>query len=522
MDRIPTLEIAVWALAAVLAAGAMLAWKPFPLSNDGIVYLNVAENLRNGHGVSTTIIHYDTERSHGRIPAPMTSFPPGYPFVLWLSGLSERSGRIVSIASFAGTAAMLAWILLLTRVPLRPRVLAMTILLTNVVSVRFATGILTEPLFTLLTLSALVGLTRADALVRGRRFKDIAIVLSCLAIGLAYTIRYAGLFLVLPVIAFALYLAAVTRRWRPALATFIPLSIAAAVMLRNSLAVGDWRGGNDMEIVKPWRALIQEYARGQLHLLLGFHRTQIGVWEGILIAATILVVVRLSFAPMQTKDEWREPALVTLWILIYTAAFFYAARNSVVDLDSRMFVPMVPCYLLLLGMLLRRWPQSPTLASGGLLLTIAVCYAAANARDLYMPDPPPRPEILSGLLAQPAADGRPLRTWIDTNIGADEVLLAPDGQVTAHLLLRPVLSMVPAVYSPIRWECGEIRKQMERFRVRYLFVYLPLPPGSPENEDFLLTESRFLAGSVEQQEACGFTVAAANPAVRILRLARTP
>ena len=512
MTRAWTLEIAVWAVLALLSAGAMLTYKPIPLTNDGIVYLNVAEEIREGRGISTTIVHYDTERSHGRIPAPMTTFPPGYPFVISVWGGSESSARYISLVSFTGTAALLTWALLFVDVPELLRLLVMLGFLTNVMSLRYATSVHSEGLFTFLAFASLVGILWTE-----RTEDSLGIVLSCLAISVAYTVRYAGLFLIPLVVTYAL----VGKR-RQILSALIPLFTAAALFVRNSMIVGDWRGGNDMPISKPLRSVLGDYARGEIHLLFGAHRFQLGVWEALLVAASIVVagwIVTYLVPMMQRRErlaDWRVVGIILVWILLYTSAFVFAARTSVVDVDSRMFVPLVPCYLLVLALLLTSWRQSKILMGG--LAAIVVCTAAINARDLSIPDPRTRPLVLADLMAKPASDGRSLRQWIDANIGVNEAIVAADGQATAHLLGRPTVSMVPADFSMVRWECGEIRKQMERFQARYLILYKAFPPGSPENDDFLVEKSRFIGGTAEQQQACGFMVAEENSGVRVLRI----
>ena len=106
----------------------------------------------------------------------------------------------------------------------------------------------------------------------------------------------------------------------------------------------------------------------------------------------------------------------------------------------------------------------------------------------------------------------------ELSVPARKVLLAPDGQATARLLKRPVLSMTPDLYSLVRWECGEIRAQMTRFGIRHLIVYRAFPPGSTENDDFLVEKSKFLGGPLQEQLACGFDVAVENQSLRILTL----
>src|SRR5262249_42123090 len=109
-------EVLAWTLLAFVAASALRALRPKPFSNDSYQYLAVAETLKRNHRVATSLVYFDTERSHGQIPAPLTTFPPGYPIVVGLTGIwadLETTGRIVSGLCYAGTVGLLAWALIM-------------------------------------------------------------------------------------------------------------------------------------------------------------------------------------------------------------------------------------------------------------------------------------------------------------------------------------------------------------------------------------------------------------------------
>jgi hypothetical protein len=148
------------------------------------------------------------------------------------------------------------------------------------------------------------------------------------------------------------------------------------------------------------------------------------------------------------------------------------------------------------------------------LLAFVVGYVGSNARELIRTPPPARHELLAAKFAEPDADGRPLREWVESNIPEDAVIMAADGQATGHLLRRPTLTVVEAQYSPVRWGCDEVKRQMETYGARYLILYKP----SAETEDPLLSESEFVSTAVTRQPPCGFVVAAENSSVRVLEI----
>jgi hypothetical protein len=100
-------------LGATLGLGLNLE-RPAPLSNDGYQYLSVAASVTKGRGIETPLVHFDSERSEGRIPAPMTTFVPGFPVIVALSSLFtgsiQQGARAVSIAA-STLSALLIWAL---------------------------------------------------------------------------------------------------------------------------------------------------------------------------------------------------------------------------------------------------------------------------------------------------------------------------------------------------------------------------------------------------------------------------
>jgi len=349
--------------------------------------------------------------------------------------------------------------------------------------------------------------------------------------GLAYWVRYAGLFLIAAMVGYAvlrLFLPGSRFRAVFLLSSLIPIVLAGGVMLRNLVIAGTWKGGHDMLFQNRLVTVMASYAKVQLHLILGRHAITFGVWESLLLAGGLgvavfsLAAIRKSGVP---NAGWRRPNLAALWLALYVAVYsagiVYVGMRLVSAIDTRMFVPMLPLYLLLSAMgvnwLMSRWPARA--ASAWLKIAIALAcvgYVGVNARDLYGPPSLAPHEILRAQYAKPAADGRPLIEWVESHISAADAIFAADGQATGYLLHRPTISMVAAQCSPIHWECGEVRRQMKRFKASYVFLY---KPSSPVNEDSLLEESQFVADSVSRPPSCGFVIAAENPNVRILKLA---
>jgi len=279
-----------------------------------------------------------------------------------------------------------------------------------------------------------------------------------------------------------------------------------------------------------------DFARSQMYLLLGEHTFTLGIWEVLLLAGLALVILlflaarkgAILNATRQWIAGWRNPnaavLLLVVCILIYSVAMFYSGLFTMINFGTRMFVPMLPLYLLLVGIGLK-WLASHLPASTqrmwlkGALALVYVGYAGTNARDLYLPHPPGQEKVLAAEYAEQTPNGQTLRQWVESNIPADSVIAATKGQPTGYLLRRPTLSLVEANFSAVRWDCDEVKLQMKRFGAHYLILY---KPTSVFTSDTLLTESQFVATSVTQQPICGFVIAAENPYVRILEIEDMP
>jgi hypothetical protein len=347
--------------------------------------------------------------------------------------------------------------------------------------------------------------------------------------GLSFWVRYAGLFLIAALVLYVLLRFLRVRSRRAAFelcAALIPVGLAGALMMRNVLLTGTWKGGNDLPVLNPLRGVLADFARAQLHLLFGEHAVKFGVWEAILLAGGLGLGALLARVLRRgiLGGSARLPRLDGLWLLpflcaaVYSAGLCYAGWRTVISFGTRMFLPVLPVYILLFGLVLH-WLNARARSSGGqiwfraALCALLIGYIGVNARDLNDPRPEPRQNRLSVLFAEQTAAGQPLSDWVNAHIAPAEVIAAQDGQAVGYLLHRRTLGLVEREYSDERWECPEIREQMNRFGARYLILY-----RHPGHNSLLLEQSSFAAEAVSGEPGCGFAVAAQNPDVRILEI----
>jgi hypothetical protein len=527
VNRSAQLEIAIWLLLAVLCLVTLSRFRRMPLTDDSYQYLSVAGNIRGGQGIVTNLVHFDSERSNGRIPAPLTTFPPGYPFAIaigsWLSSSLESAGRLCSGVAYAGTAALLIWCLLVLGCNVFVRQIVLIAFVANAVNLNFGTAVLTESTFMLVCMGAILALV---VLERGALRPRVAVWIAVIAytlVGAAYWIRYAGLFLILAVVVYAVVRFVFQRnRYRATclIAALIPVALGGIIMLRNVLIVGTWRGGNDMEVHNPLSGVAADYLRAQIHLVLGQHALRWGFWEIALLTGVIALLIPVVKHPRRPVNS---VVLVGFCVAVYSAGIVYAGLRTPISFGTRMFLPMLPLYLLILGHGLS-WLSSHWSAGASSLMFKAVVslsllgYLGSNARDLREPLKPAEYEVLAKEFAEPIANGQSLRSWVQEHILPTDRIFAEDGQATGYLLQRPTVSLVGPRYSRMRWECDPLQREMGRFRAHYLVLY-----KNPTNLDDLelLSTSTFLSGVRAQIPTCGFIVGAENNDVRILEFSAT-
>ena len=520
--KLATLEIWIWPVAAFVCFVLLDNWRPMPLTDDSYQYLNVADNVSHGRGIITTLVHFDSERSNGRIPAPLTTFPPGYPVAIAIvsqfGGSLERAGRVLSGVGYAGTAALLVWGLLTLGSSFLVRQVILLAFVANAVNLSFATAVLTESTYMLISTGAVLGLVALEKGIR-RRYISVAIaVLSYTLAGIAYYIRYAGLFLIIAVVSYTVLQLLFHRTRLPRfclIAMLIPLAIAGAIMSRNIAIVGTWRGGNEMQAHNPLFGVAADYMRAQVHLILGQHAFRFGVWELLVLVG----ILGISAFLIVERAKWQRPGsailLVVFCIAIYSGGIFYAGLRTPISFGTRMFLPMLPLYLLIIGTALSSLTPSMLLKSAVLLSVIG--YLGSNARDLYQPPAVPQYQILATEYAEPIIGGQSLLDWVQSHVLPADRLFAEEGQATGYFLHRPAISMVGPKYSPIRWDCETVRTEMRRFGAFYLILY----KASSNVDDLeLLASSSFLTGAASETPACGFAIGAENADVRILELPR--
>ncbi len=532
--RLNRIEVLSWcALAAVVVLSHLYVTHGTLLSNDGYQYLSTARNFLSGHPAYTSIVHFDSERSFGLVPAPLTTFPSGFPLLIAAVGTTgislETSALIVSVSAFVLLVPLFFYASRALSINLNVARALVLLLIGNSWAAIYGTAATAESLFTLASFAALAlfmnGLCESES--ESRRLR--VLLLAGLLVGLSYWIRYAGLFLLA---ATALFCIAQLSLRRDAIArnTFLPLALALIIvtagLLRNQLLVGSWKGGNTKAAHHPLEIVLRESAVWLHHLFLGgIASAQIGISEILLLVGMFLVAGSLLPAPLrgsrdlapQSRRPLRAFSFLACYIAVYFAGMIYLGVTSVISFDTRMFYPILPCILLLLGLPLSVGrarivpsPRRRTAFAAGLLVSIAA-YCSINSRSYTHPLPEPPHAIAARELSGTVERGLTMRSWIESHIPTTQTIVANRGQATGYLLKRNTVSLVSSEYSDQQWNETSVRSLMRTYASHFLILY------AGDGGDAVLHESAFLSSLARGQIPAWLTVAARNRDVTVFR-----
>ena len=498
-----------------LAAAALLAFRVAAnggvpsIAHDSFQYLAVAGEAMDGRIGQTSLVHFDAERSFDTVPAPMVTFPSGYPLLVALLGATGLSlgyaALAVNLACALACVPLLWWMTGKMAQPVGVRHAVLALGVTNGSLMLFASTASTEMLFTALLLCGAAMLLRAhtsDGPAYG------AWLGAGLAFGAAYHVRYAGIFLVLALgVVAARHL--IAGRRAPFTGYVLTGATASAAVLagiaRNVMLVGNWRGGNEKEVSNALGDVVVQTGRAINGIVLG---PPSGPADGSLVPRALFALALVTVAALGVLKIWRrrhhgrDPAIpfsarwftidLLLLVAVYCAFMFYAGLTTVISYGTRMFVPLVPPLALLAGAgvsVLLGDGVAPTGRLRAALVAALAGYALFNLASLRAPGVDRATTVL-GQLSATTESGGTLREEIEQLAPHGRVIVANNGQALGYLLGRSTISLVGPHYSQAVWTDQMVREVVENYDAAVVIVTAPNPLQPPDSD---LIPSPFIA-----------------------------
>jgi hypothetical protein len=528
-------EALAWMIVGLAAILFSFYHTGISITNDGFQYLSTAQNLTEGNGLSTSIIHFDEQRYSGKIPAPQTVFPFGFPTLIALLVLIgvplNTAGLIVSMASSVILIPVFIWCCVLLDIRIWVVRLLTLFLVINAAFLSYSSSVISEPLFELVALTSLALFLRAEA-EWGRSDRTLYQFLGGILLGLGCWIRYAGFFFVAaPLLHYGLRFLH-RRDWKSfkaLIATGASVPFVLIVFSRNYLFSGDIRGGNTKTITRPIAEIVQGFRSSIFSVLLGFKsKTALMtspffriILVGFLLS--VLLIVYYYFIKNYKRiynniilDS--STRVVCSFCLCYLAGFLYAARTSVISFDDpRILYPIYPMFLLLLGGVIANLPEKTSVAPARrfghiLLISSVVCYGVIHLESMFTLRPRTGPRILRAT-AGTVGDSDSLKGWLESHTTPHEPILAGDGQACGFITGRETISLVGTEYSVATWTEDRIRATSKQYGARFLVLF---PNG--DSTRTVAAESPFIHDLLNDELPPWISIVAKNDQIRIYKM----
>ncbi|HTA46656.1 MAG TPA: hypothetical protein VK789_29635 [Bryobacteraceae bacterium] len=466
-----------WACVLAGIVALWLSYRPMGapyITNDGYQYLDAAFNLASGECFCTRVAVFDEQVAYGRMPVPFTHFAPGYPLLMTALAKfgirEETAGYLLSALGYLAVI-WLMWEIGLT-LGASPWVIALFSLLwiTHATALYYAAMVGTESLFTalLLLLAALIA--------RDVRSKAMIGVVA----GLAYWIRYPGLFLVASAGVYLIFVAwRVPRERRSAIGGLVASALlVGAIQIRNAIYSGSWQGGFKSAGGRhKIGAAAVDSVKAFLHLLTGDRLPlHLNVWTLLLLLSSAALLFAIW------KGSWAQPALV--WVVFigvaYVGGIFVATLATIAGDLPRYYFPVYPLIL-----------ACAAVVSGRSLAVIPFVIAALAVQGPNLFVRPDQPDwvLTRSYLSESEPSGASLLDWLRNHVGPNETILAVEGQALHYILQRNVVAVVPARDTTRRSDEEGFHTLMRQNKTRYLVVF----PGAPADRVLEQTSYGFMS-----------------------------
>jgi hypothetical protein len=504
---------------------ALLAVHAYPrfvpdTGQDSFQYLSVARNAVTGRIGYTSLVHFDVERSFGTVPAPMVTFPVGYPLAIAtvsLLGLSlQNAGFLVSAASMVTCLLLLEWIERRLGWSRALRNATIAIFIFNATVVEYAASLNSEALFTCVTLLGVALLVRARLEPDPRSWLWLA---AGLAFGATYFVRYAGLFWLIG-LALITFRHVLDRNRRLVTGYGIALLTASVFVLagvaRNIVLVGNWAARPHGHIESQFAlghtllALLKDTVAALKDLFLGpgfgllagpaLGTGGISLARGLVLVSVIAAAVAWLMRMWATRAEARSGddanlRALTIDLLLVAVAYllcmYWAGLTAVISYGTRYFVPLLPVLIMLIGLAAQ---SALTVRVGShasrtpLLLALVATLCSYVILNAFLLSRSPSIEAsFARLMAAPPTQTTLARSLLAKLLGADGVIIANNGQVVGHAFNRPTVSLVAPHYSRVEWNEEAVRRLVEQYKAAAIVIYVPT--GAEWNDDDIVPSS---------------------------------
>jgi hypothetical protein len=501
LDRVPA---AVLLGAMLLTAATLVGLYDQRLINpDTIQLVDAARHLLAGDGFASSIIFYESQLQFGRVPAPLTVWPPGLTWLLLLPmklGLSgEAAAFLLCLIAHLATTWLIFLIARRLAGPWIAAVAAITWLL-HAIALMMVLSLYAEPIFIAFMVASYAALLRAG---KEQAWSTPWLLVAGVAAGCSILMRYSGVLWPAAAGLWFLLAAVRSRSWQPVSAAFIfgalPALTTAGLFLRNFQLTERFTGGQ-FEYGGPGSVvLVARRLLWDSNLILGstlrLSPLLFTLVIGTLVAGTILAARRLR------ASEPRDAAVgLAISSIVVLCAFLVgnALGSSLVFLDYRYWLPGLPFLAILLSPVAHDaviavrtrsslgralWPA--TIVASCAMLTISVLAALPQRWPIRAV--PPTMATIEQALAERMPDGRTLRELLSASADARKPLLGYLEHRLAARTGRAVIGLSDARYTNRLWTDDAVKQLVMAYGIEQIVFF----PSAFEPQHALNANMRF-------------------------------
>ncbi len=481
MFRIPSDRTVDTVLAVLFASAALAYFVSFgyttlayegKFSPDSIFYVDTANNLLGGRGLSTSMAELERViELNERLPKPMTVWGPGFPIAIAavsLLGISTAAAALIVAVVGYGLIAGLAWWIAARFAGLANGALVVAALLYFAPLRDVSRHAWSE------TTAMAFALAMVVALAAGDRKSLWLATFAGLCAGAAVATRYAFAPLILIGLICAYTSHAKSALARMAAFTIPALAVAGPVFARNLLLTGHAGGSRWHPAGRPLLDGVGEAARA-LPSALSFSSPWLMCGSALLVALSVAWRYRSGGRGRPPTVNRVAMLALVAWPILYLALLLAAQTRVVVDsIDDRLLFPAALSVVLLVlaALLVAFRPHRVVAYSCAILLAGHAAWSeAGNARMIRRAGLPAVYES-SRALAKPGA-----LAWLAANATPTDLIIAQDA-LEWPLYLGPI----PTIFfsfegAPSRFEYDAIAAYLNNHECgAYRKIFVAIDP----------------------------------------------
>lgn len=460
------------------------------IGSDTAQYLSVAKNLFSGEGFSTSIIYYNENKLSGRVPAPQTVFPNGYPFLI---NLVMQLGFSPSYSAFL--ICMLCFNLIGIELYIIAKKLNYSKIIVIVIILFWfflvynwlaVLSCISEMCFIFFTTTSAYFILKSETTK-----KKYYVLLSSIAAALSFTMRYAGIFFILSIILYFTW-ELIKYKKRDSiidllLISFIPIITVGLTVIRNYSITGGFRGSSrylpEGTIKKLFYKIYSSFCT-----LSGFSKKALYAYDipSILMAITggILLVFLVRYIMISHKLEYYQQRddsirlnnLSAFYLTLSLLFLAYFDLAAIEPFHHRYLIPLIPFMAIIVSNKLQRLINSYSIDSKIFYAWFCILLVSFLSGQTKLYEVRINKHLKNNyydkvnVALNEAIEPINLKKFLQKEITNKNPLLS-NSSLVETILEVPVIGLSIKSYQKHNWPVSEVKKTIKKYEIAYIIFF---------------------------------------------------